>query len=189
MEQNNTILPAEVLEQIDKEAEAYAEVTGDRLTNIYEYYTHTDRAAGYAEGATVWATKYQEVVKVLEDKLIAPDGDNIRASDAYFEIAKMVLGNQSGSVIEAVLHLQDDIHEQRNRAVHAERESQTNERNYQEVYRENENIREWKVKHDLLLEENDRLRKALREIRKSCPDKSGFANTCDKALAGKGGGE
>lgn len=49
-------LSAEWQQKIEEEAEAYAEKTGDRLTNVKEYYTHSDREAGYIEAATHYAS-------------------------------------------------------------------------------------------------------------------------------------
>lgn len=60
-------LSAEWEEKIEQEAEAYAERTGDRIYNIKEYFTHPERHAGYAEGATIYATRWEQAKKALEE--------------------------------------------------------------------------------------------------------------------------
>lgn len=60
-------IPAELQEQIESEADDYAEKTGDRINGIYR--TDSDRRAGYEEGATKYATllvEAQERVRQLE---------------------------------------------------------------------------------------------------------------------------
>lgn len=68
-----TPISKELSEQIEREAEAYAEKTGDRIYNIKEYFTHPERHAGYAEGATIYATRWEQAKKALEEISKIPD--------------------------------------------------------------------------------------------------------------------
>lgn len=54
------MISKELSQQIEREAEAYAEKTGDCIYNIKEFYTHPERHAGYAVGATTYAALLQD---------------------------------------------------------------------------------------------------------------------------------
>ena len=61
-------LPEELKAQIGQEAEAYAEKNGDCIREIVtEYRTHDDLRGAYIAGATEYAQKYQQAMKLWED--------------------------------------------------------------------------------------------------------------------------
>lgn len=110
------------------------------------------RYIGLIDGAWHMAEKAEELQMVLENNLTGADGNKYAASDAYFEIAKMLLGNQPGSAIEALQDLQNEVNELRTRAVHAEREAQQNQLKLELFIKDN------KAKAELLAEALETIR-------------------------------
>lgn len=91
-------LSAEWQQKIEEEAEAYAEKTGDRLTYVKEYYTHSDREAGYIEAATLYASlliEAQDRVKDLENSM----RNIIRASGAADYLGAKRIANEAISPV------------------------------------------------------------------------------------------
>lgn len=99
---STTQLSAEIVDQIENEAEDYGEKTGDTINGIYT--THQDRRGGYIEGATAYATKLveaQERIKTLESYLdriaIGAQPYNDREAWSWIETARQ-LANEALSL-------------------------------------------------------------------------------------------
>lgn len=64
------MIPKHIQEQIDREAEAFAERTAERIYDVKEYWTTNDRINGYINGAESYASKLLSAEELIEKMVV-----------------------------------------------------------------------------------------------------------------------